>query len=60
MWKRVLELEQSIINQRVDLAKKYMASQGVDTSELSANDLLSIYSCMVIKMQKAVDKEKEM
>ena len=60
MWKRVLELEQNITNQRVELAREYMASRGVDTSELSANDLLSIYSCMVIKMQKAVDKEKEM
>ena len=32
MWKRVLELEQNITNQRVELAREYIASQGVDTS----------------------------
>lgn len=59
MWKRILELEQNITNQRVELAREYMASQGVDTSELSAEDLLSIYSCMVIKVKKAVDNKEE-
>ena len=56
MWKRVLELEQNITNQRVELAREYMASQGVDTSELSADDLLGIYSCMVIKVKKGLEK----
>lgn len=56
MWRKVLELEANITNQRVELAREYMASQGVDTSELSAEDLLSIYSCMVIKVQKGLEK----
>ena len=56
MWKRILELEQNITNQRVELAREYMASQGVDTSELSADDLLGIYSCMTIKVQKGLEK----
>lgn len=59
MWKRILKLEQNITNQRVGLAREYMTSQGVDTSELSADDLLSIYSCMVIKVQKIVDNKEE-
>lgn len=56
MWKRVLELEQNITNQRVEWAREYMASQGVDTSELSADDLLSIYSCIVIKAKKRMER----
>ena len=56
MWKRILELEEKITNQRIGLAREYMASQGVDTSELSADDLLSIYSCMVIKVKKGMEK----
>ena len=59
MWKRILELEQNITNQRVELAREYMANQGVDTSELSADDLLGIYSCMVVKVKKVVDNKKE-
>lgn len=54
MWRKIIELEQNITNQRVELAREYMASQGVDTSELSADDLLSIYSCMVIKTKKGL------
>ena len=56
MWKRVLELEQNITNQRVELAREYMASQGVDTSELSSEDLLGIYSCMTIKVKKGMEE----
>ena len=56
MWRRILELEQNITNQRVELAREYMASQGVDTSELSADDLLSIYSCMVVKVKKGMER----
>ena len=53
-----MELEQKIVDMRVELAREYMASQGVDTSELSANDLLGIYSCMTVKFKKVVDNEK--
>ena len=56
MWKKILELEEKITNQRIGLAREYMASQGVDTSELSTDDLLSIYSCMVIKVKKGMEK----
>ena len=58
MWKKIMELEQKIVDMRVELAREYMASQGVDTSELSANDLLGIYSCMTVKFKKVVDNEK--
>ena len=56
MWKRILELEEKITNQRIELAKEYMISQGIDTSELSADDLLSIYSCIVVKVKKGMRK----
>jgi hypothetical protein len=56
MWRRILELEEKITSQRVGLAREYMASQGVDTSELSAEDLLSIYSCMVVKVKKGMER----
>lgn len=55
MWRRILELEENITNQRVELAREYMTSRGVDTSELPTKDLLSIYSCMVIKVQKGME-----
>ena len=54
MRERILELEEKITNQRVGLAREYMASQGVDTSELSADDLLGIYSCMIVKVKKGM------
>ena len=54
MWQRILELEEKITNQRVGLAREYMVSQGVDTSELSADDLLGIYSCMIVKVKKGM------
>lgn len=56
MWRKVIELEQKIVEMRVELAKEYMASQGVDVSHLSADDLLGIYSCMTIKVQKGLEK----
>lgn len=59
MWRKIMELEQNITNQRVELAREYMASQGVDTNELSANDLLSIYSCMVIKAKRRMENRYE-
>ena len=52
MLKKIMELEQKIVDMRVELAREYMASQGVDTSKLSANDLLGIYSCMIVKFKK--------
>lgn len=55
MWRKVLELEQKIVDMRVGLAKEYMASQGVDVSQLSADDLLGIYSCMTIKVKKGLE-----
>ena len=54
MWRKIIELEQNITNQRVELAREYMASQGVDTSELSAEDLLGVYSCLTIKAKKGL------
>lgn len=56
MWKRVLELEQNIANQRVELVREYMASQGVDVSALSEDVLLRIYSCMIIKAKKRMER----
>ena len=52
MWYKVLELEEKITNQRIELAREYMTSQGIDTSKLSEDDLLSIYSCMIVKAKK--------
>ena len=55
MWKKMIELEQRIIDMRVELVKEYMASQGVDVNHLSADDLLGIYSCMAIKVKKGLE-----
>ena len=56
MWKKMIELEQQITEMRVALAKEYMTSQGVDVSQLSADDLLGIYSCMSIKVKKGLEE----
>ena len=56
MWRKMIELEQQITEMRVALVKEYMANQGVDISHLSADDLLGIYSCMTIKVQKGLEK----
>ena len=56
MWKKIIELEQQITEMRVTLAKEYMISQGVDVSQLSADDLLGIYSCMSIKVKKGLEE----
>ena len=56
MWRKMIELEQQIIEMRVALVKEYMASQGIDVSQLSANDLLGIYSCMSIKVKKGLEE----
>ena len=56
MWRKMIELEQQIIEMRVALAKEYMSSQGVDVSQLSTNDLLSVYSCMAIKVKKGIEE----
>lgn len=58
MWYRVLELEEKITNQRIELAREYMASQGIDTSKLSEDDLLSVYSCMIVKAKKGIKKKR--
>ena len=58
MWYRVLELEEKITNQRIELAREYMASQGIDTSKLSEDDLLSVYSCMIVKVKKGIKKKR--
>ena len=56
MWYRVLELEEKITNQRIELVKEYMESQRIDISKLSEDDLLSIYSCMIVKVKKGLKK----
>ena len=58
MWYRVLELEEKITNQRIELAREYMASQGIDISKLSEDDLLSVYSCMIVKVKKGIKKKR--
>jgi hypothetical protein len=55
MWRKVIELEQKIVEMRVELTKEYMASQGVDVSQLSADDLLGAYSCLVIKAKRRLE-----
>ena len=59
MWRKMIELEQQIIEMRVALVKEYMASQGVDVSQLSADDLLGIYSCMAIKVKKGMEENDQ-
>lgn len=52
MWKKMIELEQKIVDMRVELVKEYMATQGVDLSYLPAEDLLDIYSWIAMRVKK--------
>ena len=52
MWKEVVELENKIKAERIELAKTYAANNGINTKQMTEDDLLAIYSCLVIKTKK--------
>ena len=52
MWRNVIELENKIKAERIELAKTYAANNGINTKQMTENDLFAIYSCLVIKAKK--------
>ena len=52
MWRNVIELENKIKVERIELAKTYAANNGINTNQMTEDDLLAIYSCLVIKAKK--------
>ena len=52
MWRNVIELENKIKAERIELAKTYAANNGINTKQMAEDDLLAIYSCLVIKAKK--------
>ena len=52
MWRNVIELENKIKAERIELAKTYAINNGINTKKMTEDDLLTIYSCLVIKAKK--------
>ena len=63
MWKNVIELENKIKAERIELAKTYAVNNGINTKQMTEDDLLAIYSCLVIKAKKInkniIEKQKK-
>lgn len=52
MWMNVIELENKIKAERIELAKTYAVNNGMNPKLMTEDDLLAIYSCLVIKAKK--------
>ena len=52
MWRNVIELENKIKAERIELAKTYAVNNEINTKQMTEDDLLAIYSCLVIKAKK--------
>ena len=52
MLRNVIELENKIKAERIELVKTYAINNGINTKQMTENDLLAIYSCLVIKAKK--------
>lgn len=53
---QVLRLENEIKNKRIELARRYCFQKNINTDFMSEEDLLSIYSLLVIKGQEEKKK----
>ena len=52
MFRNIIELENKIKAERIELVKTYAINNGINTKQMTENDLLAIYSCLVIKAKK--------
>lgn len=55
----VIDLEKEINKKRIELTKCYLAEQGINPNLVSDDDILGIYSCLVVKAQKKISKKIE-
>ena len=56
MWMNVLELENKIKAERIELAKTYAVNNEMNPKLMTEDDLLAIYSCLVIKAKKRMNE----
>ena len=54
MLRNVIELENKIKAERIELAKTYAINNGMNPKLMTEDDLLAIYSCLVIKAKKEI------
>ena len=52
MWRNVIELENKIKAERIELVKTYAVNNEMNPKLMTEDDLLAIYSCLVIKAKK--------
>ena len=52
MLRNVIELENKIKAERIELVKTYAVNNEINTKQMTEDDLLAIYSCLVIKAKK--------
>lgn len=53
----VIDLEKEINKKRIELTKCYLAEQGINPNLVSDDDILEVYSCLVVTAQKKVSKK---
>ena len=56
MWRNVIELENKIKAERIELAKAYAINNGMNPKYMTEDDLFAIYSCLMVKAQKRMNK----
>ena len=56
MFRNIIELENKIKAERIELAKTYVANNGMDPKLMTEDDLFAIYSCLMVKAQKRMNK----
>ena len=52
MLRNVIELENKIKAERIELAKTYAVNNGINTKQMTEDDLLAIYTCLLINANK--------
>ena len=56
MWRNVIELENKIKAERIELAKNYVINNGMNPKYMTEDDLVAIYSCLMVKAQKRMNE----
>ena len=56
MFRNIIELENKIKAERIELAKTYAVNNGINTKQMTEDDLLAIYSCLMVKAQKRMNE----
>lgn len=56
MWRKVVELENQIKQERLGVAKNYVLSEGMNPKYMTEDDLFAIYSCLMVKAQAKMNE----